>query len=110
MNGESERMNRVLIYHNSKKKYGIIINVEEIQAMPYKQIDEGVNVTIYDRNGKTIAVIMLRGLKQLSTLITLLGTPDYPYIYIEDGEVKKWTMELKEAKEEKEKESKGGSQ
>ena len=104
-------MNRVLIYHTSRKKYGIIINVEEIQSIIYDPTREGgIEAKIYDKTGETIALIELRDFKQLSTLITLLGMQDYEYIYIEDGEVKKWIGTLKEAEKEKEKESKGGSQ
>jgi len=70
---------------------GIIINVEEIQDIPYYHTKEGVEATIYDKNGKAIAVILLRTLQDLANLITLLGMPDYQYIYIEDGFVKKWS-------------------
>jgi len=94
-------MNRVLIYHNSKIRKGVIINVEEIQSIMYVPIDsESLEAKIYGKDQKLIAIIDLRTLKELSILLTLLGMPDYPYIYIEDGFVKKWSGELKESKEE----------
>ena len=102
MNGESERMNRVLIYHNSKIRKGVIINVEEIQSIIYTPIDsESLEAKIYGKEGKLIAIIDLKDIQDLANLVTLLGIKDYEYIYIEDGEVKKWTGTLKEAKEEK---------
>jgi len=93
-------MNRVLIYHSSKRSNGVIINVEEIKDIVYKKrLSNGlIEATIYGKREGIIAIIELRDLQELANLITLLGMDDYGYIYIEDGTVRIWTGTLKESK------------